>query len=171
MNLFKLFKIAEDKHDDCGQLFEKIYELGADMAETELKKITATAGLCGRVAYADTEITDDEISKIKAMLRNDSKLSANAADIVVTLILEKKVELLTLEEHFYTRLANESMDDNEKRSLLKNMFLIAAADGTICLEEENMLFNVASQLKLPRQAVVDLKREFKDYLSVFQSDK
>ena len=168
MNLLKLFKVTEDKHEDCGQLFDKISELGANMAETELKKITATAGLCGRVAYADTEITDDEINKIKTVLRNDSKLSANAADIVVTLILEKKVELLTLEEHFYTRLSNESMNPDEKHALMKNMFQIAAADGTICLEEENLLFNVASQLKIPRQTIVEFKREFKSYLSVFQ---
>ena len=171
MNLLKLFKVKPNVQNDCGRLFEKISELGAQLEEAELKQLTAIAGLCGRIAYADTEITPDEMEKTTAILQAESKLSSNAIRIITTLIVEQRVELLTLEEHFYTRLANESMTTDEKRLLLKNMFLIAAADGTICLEEENLLFNVAGQLKLSRQDVVDLKREFKDYLSVFQSDK
>ena len=169
MNLFKLFQLESTAHPDHGQLLDRISQLGENLSETELKQITAIAGLCGRIAYADTQITDDELMKTRAILHDESKLSRASVNIIMQLIVEKRVELLTLEEHFYSRLANESMTVDQKRHLLKNLFRIAAADGTICLEEENLLFNVASQLKVSRQEIVELKREFKEYLSVFQT--
>ncbi|MBN2526637.1 MAG: TerB family tellurite resistance protein [Deltaproteobacteria bacterium] len=169
MNIFKLFQIVPEKKQEFGQLFDRISQLGEQLSDTDLKKVTATAGLYGRIAYADTEITPDEVEKIKSILATDTGLSKKSSAIVTTLMLENKVELLTLEEHFYTRLANECMTVDEKKSLLKKMFQIAAADGTICLEEENQLYGVASHLKLSRQEIVELKREFKEYLSVFQS--
>jgi uncharacterized tellurite resistance protein B-like protein len=171
MNLFKLFKLESTPHADSGQLFDRISQLGAHLNESELKQITANAGLCGRIAYADTHITDDELEKIRGILLAESGLSENSVDIVMALIVEQRVELLTLEEHFYSRLANESMTREQKHHLLRNLFRIAAADGTICLEEENLLFNVAVQLKMSRQDIVDLKREFKNFLSVFQKQE
>lgn len=170
MNLFKLFKLGPAEHRDFGQLFDRIAKLGSHLTETELKEVTAVAGLCGKTAYADDKITPTEISKIKAILLSESKLSAESVDIVLTLIQEQRVPLLTLEAYFYIRLANEAMDKEQKRALLRNLFQIAAADGTICLAEENTLFSMADQLKLQRQEVVALKREFKNFLSVFQSE-
>lgn len=169
MNLFKLFKLAPEKESEFGQLFERVSQLSDQLSDNELKQVTAMAGLYGRVAYADTEITPDEISKIKHILKEDSKLSSKSIETITTLMFEKKVELLTLEEHFYTRLANESMTHEDKQRLLRKLFQIAAADGTICLEEENQLHNLANQLNLSRQEIIDLKREFKNYLSVFQN--
>jgi uncharacterized tellurite resistance protein B-like protein len=169
MNLLKLLGIAPEKGQDFGQLFEKISTMGQALSESELKQATATAGLCGRIAYADAVITEDELERMTSILRAESKLSPQSVDIVTTLLVDHRVELLTLEEYFYSRLANESMTEDEKRALLKNLFLIAAADGTICLEEENALFTIASQLRLPRQTVIELKREFKRFLSVFQT--
>ena len=169
MNLFNLFKLKPDDKRDHGQLFEKISALGEQLTETEIKQVTAVAGLCGRVAYADTEITADEIAKISGILKNESKLSPRSIEIVTTLLVEHRVELLTLEEYFYSRLADESMTEDEKRALLKDLFRIAAADGTICLQEENLLYTIAAQLKLSRKDVAAMKREFKDFLSVFQN--
>ena len=169
MNLFKLFKLETEKEHDFGVLFDKISELGEALTESELKQTTAVAGLCGRIAYADAEITSDEIKRTTDILRRESKLSPQSISIVTTLLVDHRVELLTLEEYFYSRLANESMTEEEKRALLKNLFRIAAADGTICLQEENLLFTIASQLRLSRQDVILLKREFKEFLSVFQT--
>ena len=171
MNLFKLFKLEPEKERDFGELFDKISELGEHLTESELKQTTAVAGLCGRVAYADAEITSDEISRIADILRRESKLSPQSIDIVTALLVDHRVALLTLEEYFYSRLANESMTEDEKRALLKNLFHIAAADGKICLQEENLLFTIASQLRLSRQEVILLKREFKNFLSVLQTLK
>ena len=169
MNLLSLFKLTPEHKQDYGQLFDKISEIGEQLTETEIKQVTAVAGLCGRIAYADTEITEDEIARISTVLQNESKLSARSIEIVTTLLVEHRVELLTLEEYFYSRLANESMTEAEKRALLRHLFRIAAADGTICLKEENLLFTIASQLKLPRKEVIQLKHEFRDFLSVFQT--
>ena len=169
MNLLSLFKLKPDAGRDYGRLFDKISELGEQLTESEIKKVTAVAGLCGRIAYADTEITPDEITRISSILKSESKLSARSVDIITTLLVEHRVELLTLEEHFYSRLADESMTGDEKRALLRHLFRIAAVDGTICLQEENLLFTIASQLKLSRQDVIRLKREFKDFLSVLKT--
>jgi len=169
MNLLKLFGLEPQQQRDFGQLFDKISTLGQALSEAELKQVTATAGLCGRIAYADTVITGEELEQISSILRAESKLTPQSINIVTALLVDHRVELLTLEEFFYSRLANESMTEEEKLALLKNLFRIAAADGTICLEEENLLFTIASQLKLPRQAVIQLKRKFKNFLSVFQT--
>jgi uncharacterized tellurite resistance protein B-like protein len=171
MNLMKLFNLESASHEDSGQLFDRISRLGEHLNESELKQITAIAGLCGRIAYADTHITDDELDKTRAILLAESHLSPESVNIIMELIVEQRIELLTLEEHFYSRLANESMNPEQKQHLLLNLFRIAAADGTICLEEENMLFNLATQLKMSRQDIVTLKREFKEYLSVFQTQQ
>ncbi|MBN2344111.1 MAG: TerB family tellurite resistance protein [Deltaproteobacteria bacterium] len=168
MNLFKLFQIDESKQAEHGKLFQRIEELAEQLSETELKEATAVAGLLGRIAYADTEFKDEEVAKIKAILHKESKLSNEAIEVITQLLVEQKIELLTLEEHFYTRLANEVMSADQRFELLAYMFQIAASDGTICLEEENLLHSVAESLKIPKSDVVSLKRTFKNYLSVFQ---
>lgn len=168
MNLFKLFNFETEKKKDFGQLFDRIAQLGEGLGDEELKEVTAVAGLLGRVAYADSEISKEEQTEIKSILQKKSKLTAAAIEIILTLIVEKRVELLTLEEHFYARLANEVMSKEARKQLLENLFQIAAADGTICLEEENTLYGTAVSLKIPKNELTELKRKFKSYLSVFQ---
>lgn len=168
MNLLKLFGIDTTAKQDFGRLFDRIGELTVGYNESELKEVTATAGILGRVAYADTQITDDELKQIKTILQNESRLSSEVVNVVSSLIQDQKIELLTLEEHFYTRLANEVMTKEKKVALLKSMFKIAAADGTICLEEEKIIYITATSLKISKQELIELKRSFKEYLSVFK---
>jgi uncharacterized tellurite resistance protein B-like protein len=158
----------ENNHQDFGELFNYIQTLTTEHGEDEAKRITGYAGLLGRVAYADTVITSEEIARIKNILQKESGLKLDAIASIIKLITDRKVEILTIEEHFYARMINEACTMDQKLNLLKNMFEIAAADKNICTAEENLIYQTSESLKIPRADLTKMKRMYAEYLGTLK---
>ena len=159
---------TEKEHQELGELFDLIQTLTGDRGEDNAKLITGYAGLLGRVAYADTVITTEEITQVKNILQKESGLNVEDIASIIKLITERKVEILTIEEFFYARMINEVCTPEQKLQLLKNMFEIAAADGNICTQEENLISQTAESLKISRKELTGLKRRFSSYLGTLK---
>lgn len=171
MDLFKLFGVTNGdrkKESKWGTLFDKINKLLPNRNGDEVKLITGYAGLLGRVAYADMDISTEEQKHILLILRNQMGVDPVIADTILALLLANKVELLTIEDHFYARLVNEVADREHKLKLLNGLFEVAAADKEINAKEDTSLFRIAENLNLSRADVVTLKRQYRDFLSVLK---
>ncbi|MBN2804056.1 MAG: TerB family tellurite resistance protein [Deltaproteobacteria bacterium] len=167
MSWFNLLGIKEDKND-LGELYNFISGLTSDHGDEYAKFITGYAGILGRVAYADNVITDEELKEIESVLLLKSKLSKDETASIIELITKHKVEILTIEEHFYTRMINEVCTKDKKLDLIKNMFEIAAADNTICTLEENLIYQTATAINISKKELTEIKREFSKYLGTLK---
>lgn len=166
MNLWKFLGVKDERPaEDYGELYQKIQSLLKDRSENQIKWITGVAGLLGKVAYADMEISTDEVEKISQLLLREDGLEADDAGMIVGMLRENRVQLLTLEDHIYIRLINAVASKDQKKTLLKALFAVAAADEHIAPEEDGVIRNVAKGLFLSHAEFIEARSAYREYLS------
>ena len=67
---------------------------------------------------------------------------------------------------YYTILVRS--EPAERLSLLRCLYIVAAADGVITGDESGEITNIAEEIGLNRTDVIALRSEFKDKLAEFQ---
>lgn len=122
-------------------------ELSAADAET-VAIVTAIAGLLGSIAYADRALTEDEQSLLVGALSGIHGLDERGAQAILRTLTKHIVAVSTLERPRFTRTLLELADRELRYQVLGLLVDVAAADGTIGLEEVNMLRSIAAALGL-----------------------
>ena len=173
MNLWKIFGIADkqqhgEKNSDLGKLFDGMQEIAKGNSEEDIKLITGFAGLLGKVAYADMEISDVEINRIRSVLSNTLHLSHKQVDSIIELLAKNRVQLFSVEDYLYTRLINAVCDKEQKMDLLKALFTVAAADESVSAEEEAAIRIVSKGLFLSHGDFISIRVQFKEHLDVLK---
>lgn len=138
-------------------------ELGSADAET-VAIVTAIAGLLGSVAYADRAITDDERDLLVASLSQIHGLDERSAQAILHTLTRHIVAVSTLERPRFTRTLVELGDRDLRYQVLGLLVDLAAADGTIGLEEVNMLRSITNALGLTQQDYNELQRRHRERL-------
>jgi len=172
MDLRKLFGISTAKATDIselGKLFSGIESIVSSSDEGEIKRITSVAGLLGKVAYADMNISEVEQQHIRQVLETHLHLSSQAAHKILKLLGEHRAQLYSIEDFIYLRMVNTLFDKEEKLRLLSTLFTIAAADNSVSAAEDAVLWSIAKGLKLSHREFVSVRAEFKDQLDVLKS--
>lgn len=155
---------AEDP--DLGLLFGGIERVLAGAPEAEIKLVTGYAGLLGKVAYADTEVTQEEGERIRRTLGAELGLGLGRVERIAELLEQERARLFTIEDYIYVRLVNEVADRDQKLALLRAMFAIAAADGSVRDREEQVIRVAAKGLLLSHADFIDARRQFREHLAV-----
>jgi uncharacterized tellurite resistance protein B-like protein len=154
--------------DELGSLFAAIEGMAAGLSVEDIKRITGWAGLLGRVAYADLDLAPEELTGIGEVLVRAHGLGADTARLVVELIEKNRVQLLSVENHFYARLVNEVASREEKRDLLGVLFRVAAADGTVAEREEATIRLVSRALLLDHADFIAARLLVRDSIPVLR---
>ena len=173
MGLLKLLGIRKEERagrDELGTLFEGIEGIIGDRPVDEIKLITGYAGLLGRVAYADLEITDDELARMHRVLASVLGLADDEVEAIVEILLRHRVQLLSLEDHVYARLVNDVADRPHKLKLLRALYEVGAADGSVREREDQEIRVISKALMLSHGDFIDARREFRDHLAVLKGD-
>jgi len=139
-------------------------ELGAADAET-VAIVTAIAGLLGSVAYADREITEEEHRLLVTELSKIHGLDARAAQAILKTLTQHIVTVSTLERPRFTRALLELGDRDLRYQVLGLLVDLAAADGTITLEEVNMLRSITTALGLTQTDYNELQTRHRERLN------
>ena len=164
----------EDYQNDvrCGRnLFEvagfltRNREMLAGRPEDEVKRITAYAGLLGKVAYADLEVSAAEEARVRELLADELGLSAVDAEAVGGLLRAQRARLFLVEDYVYARLVNELCDREAKLALLRCLFAVAAADGAVTGEEDATIGNVARDLRLSQGDFIEARSTVRQSLA------
>ncbi|RMG41268.1 MAG: TerB family tellurite resistance protein [Candidatus Dadabacteria bacterium] len=172
LDLLKLFGLKNGSSSESlehGSLFTRLSELLSGLSEREVAVITGISGLLGQVAYADLEISDKEICKIKSVLQSNLGLDEQHAELVVTVTKELTRELAGIEDFRYTRLINEHCTKDEKMQLLKALFEIASADDSISSDEDLAIGNIARDLLLTREDFISARADYTRFLDVIKN--
>ena len=163
-------QVAEEKDDEqLGLLFSEITRLLEGLKADEVKVVTGYAGLLGKVAYADMEISKEEIQNIRRVLREVLALDESPIAALIQILTEHRVQLFSVEDHLYTRLVNEVLTYTEKLKLLEALFSLAAADDDISQQEDAAIWTVAKGLKLSHGDFIASRKRFQKYLAVLRT--
>lgn len=142
--------------DDPGPLRETLEAL--DHLEPERAKyLAAFAYLMGRIAHADRHVSPEETRVMEALVAEHGQLSAEQAMLVVQLAKTNNLLFGATADFLVTREFSALATYEQKLSLMRCLFALAATDASISTVEEGELHRVANELKIDRPDLVALR--------------
>ncbi len=155
----------------ASRLHQKIENLLPNHNEEYQLKLACLSGLLARVAYADMDIAESEREKIAETLKKWTELSDHEIDVVSNLACDEVIDLSGLENTRYCHPLSEIMTHTERFSLLKALFAIAAADGSVEHVESEEIRHIAKGLLLEHKHYISARATVLDKLKALQKFK
>lgn len=129
------------------RLFEQIGS-GEDVEVRDEKDVRMiSAALLTEVATVDHELEQREQSTLTQLLRQHYQLESSAAEKLVQEALDHRDHATSLYE--FTQFVNNLFDERNKYLLVRQMWLVALADGVIEAFEEHLIRRVSELIHLP----------------------
>jgi len=138
----------------------------SDLPEEKAKFLSALALLLGRVAYADSDVSDTEKHKMKDLLIYEMKLSPDQAQAVTSIAIERTLTH-GLESHLILDQMNKLASFDQKRDVLRTLFALAA-DEDISVKESEEINLISKGLGFDQNEFIAIRSEFRDHLSVLK---
>src|SRR5712691_4254746 len=130
--------------------------------------IAAFAFVLGRVAYADLEISDVETNAMERLVMQHGGLPEEQAILVVEIAKTQNKLFGATENYLVTREFEKIATREQKLALIECLFAVAAADENITSEEDNVVKQIASELKLSHDDYIAARSRFREYLAVLK---
>ncbi len=140
-----------------------------DQLEPEhARYIAAFAYILSRVARADLRISEQETSAIERILVEIGGLPERQAILVVQVAKTQSTLFGGTEDFLVTEEFNRMATDEQKLTLLRCLFAVAAADNTISAAEDHEIREISRELLLTHMDYIQVRLEFRQYLGVLQ---
>jgi len=133
--------------------------------------LAAFAYVLSRVAGADLQITAVETAKMVELLRRLGQLTEAQALLVVEIAKSQQRLFGGTEDFLVTREFREIASEEQRFDLLRCLFAVAAADGTISSDEEAQLWQIANELGFSRPEFAEIRSDFSEMRSVLQPER
>lgn len=148
------------------KIVEQLDHLPPDRA----RFVAAFAYILGRVAHADLEISEEETRTMESVVMEHGRLPEEQALIVVQMAKTQALLFGGTENYLVTREFNRLAGREEKLALLRCLFAVSASDDTVSTVEDNVIRQVADELKLDHADFINARSEFRDYLGVLRAN-
>lgn len=135
---------------------------------TEARFLAAFAYVLARVAYADREISEEEVRTMESMVREHGGLGEAQATLVVQIARAQTMHLGGTEDYLVTRQFRELSTREQRLGLLQCLFAVAAADHSISEVENTRITEIAGELGLTRTEVAAARAAYRDRLAVLR---
>jgi len=139
----------------------ELARLPADVA----RYVAAFAYVLARVAHADWDVSDLEISEMRRIVSGLGELDETQADLVVELAKQQTVQLGGTENYVVTRQFRDLSSKAQRLGLLRCMFAVAAADDSVSHDEELQISQIATELGLTSDEVTAVRVSYRDKLA------
>jgi uncharacterized tellurite resistance protein B-like protein len=150
--------------DTVRQIVRELDKL--DIAQA--RYIACFAYILSRVAHADLEIKEEETLRIEQIVTQVGGLPEEQAVLVATMAKTHTELFGGTEDFLVTREFNGIASREQKLSLIRCLFSVAAADGVVSTIEDNEIIQIASELNLDRSDVASIRADFREYLGVLK---
>lgn len=131
--------------------------------ESEHKKLQiATCALFIEMANADNNFTDEERSKIIAMMQKLFSLDRESVEELIQLSEMKIKKSISLYE--FTSIINVSFSKDEKFELLKNLWRLIYVDEKLDMHEDQLVKKIGGMLNVEHQTIISAKLLVKEEL-------
>lgn len=159
-----------DVHGDTDTVRRIVSELNK-LEPARARHLAAFAYVLSRVASADLEISDVETRKIVEIVQRLGKIPEEQA-IIVAEIANSQNRLFGGTENFLvTREFREIASEEERRQLLDCLFAVSAADDAITGEEENQIWQIASELGFQHREYIQARLGYQEKRTVFKKSE
>ncbi len=164
MAFWDIFKTKKSNSEDLSTIHLKIKKLLPNENEDKLIKTACISGLLARVATIDYEVHKNEMEQMIHSLTKWGELSKPEAENVVKIALEEINDLAGLENHKYCHPLNEIMKPEDRYSILKALFSIAASDGSVDESESEEIRVICMSLRLQHKDFISARASVLDNL-------
>ena len=150
---------------------ETVRRIAAELDKLEPEEarfLAAFAYVRARVANADYEVSEDEIREMERLVRKLSELGEAQAALVVQIAKTQAVTLGATENYVVTRQFREVSTREQRLSLLRCLFAVAAADDSISEAENTEITLIARELGLTQPEIVAARSVYRDKLAVLK---
>ena len=117
----------------------------------------ATAALMIEISLADDHIDEQEYTTISDLLNNNFELSKEEINELIELAEQEVDHAVSLYE--FTKLINDQFDDNEKLTVIENLWRVAYADNVLDKYEEYYIRKVADLIYVPHHSYIKAKHK------------
>jgi uncharacterized tellurite resistance protein B-like protein len=137
---------------------------GAD--EETVLVVTAIVGLLGAVAYADSNYSPEEQSRVREELARINGMTPKGVSAICSALERHMLEIATVQTPRYSRVLRELGDHELRLDVLEMLVALAAADQVITSAETNVMRQIATALGLTQRDYNAAQAKYKDRLSV-----
>jgi uncharacterized tellurite resistance protein B-like protein len=152
-----------------GEVHDKIHAELPRLGEERVEQLAAFAGLLARAAIGDMQISDEEEHAMEACLRDPAGLDERDAGLVAHIAKNAAEALGGVEDYLLTRAFNERATPSEKEVLLECLYVVAGADGTVSIAEDDEIKRIGSALLIPHGRVMEIRMRHRDQLEVLRN--
>ena len=138
------------------------------LGRRQAKFIACFAYLLGRVANANMDISKEESREMELVVIERGELPEEQAIIVVQIAKTQNLLFGHTENFLVAREFNQIASREEKLALLDCLFAVSAADDEVSTVEDNVIRNIADELKLDHGDFIDARCRWRDYLAVLK---
>lgn len=117
----------------------------------------AACALLFEMVKADFEISASELQTMRSAVKKVIGIDDSTADTLIQLAQEESEAATSLYQ--FTRLINDNYSLEQKRELVKALWMIAFADGQVHRYEEHYLRNLVDLLYVPHSLFIQTKLE------------
>ena len=140
----------------------------AGLDDDTVQLLTAVTGLIACVAYADRQFTEAEQAHVREDLGRMHGLSPAGVDAICATLRDHVLELGTCNMQTHTRLLRESCELPQRREVLDALVDLAATDGSLSMDETNLLRRVTTALGLSQDDYLAAQSRHRERLSVLR---
>jgi uncharacterized tellurite resistance protein B-like protein len=176
MSILKFLGLESEQQDRTSKAGEtetvrKIVQKLDNLPEDQARYIAAFAYLLSRAARADLNVTADETAVMERIVTKEGGLPEELAPIVVQMAKTQNQLFGSTENYLVTREFERIATHEQKLALLECLFAVTAADSNITNEEDNVVKQISSELRLPHSDYIAARLRFREHLAVLKSEK
>lgn len=152
--------------DSVRRIARQLEELPPDRA----RFLAAFAYVLGRVADADLDISEAESRSMERIVERFGGVPEEQAVLVVEIAKSQNRLFGGTEGYLVTRELRQIATREERDRVLDSLFEVSAADDSISATEENLVWQIASELGLARSDYTAIRARWSEKRAVLRRD-
>ena len=141
------------------------------MDPDKARYVAAFAYILCRVASADLEISREETDRMERVLVEIGQLEPTEAILVIQMAKTQNLLFGGTQNYIVTKEFERIATHEQKMALLECLFAVSAADDSISTAEDNVIRQIADELRLERSDVVRVRTMFREHLEVLKKPR
>jgi uncharacterized tellurite resistance protein B-like protein len=154
---------TQPQHADRDTLRQVLDALDA-LEPARARYLARFAYLLGRVAHADQHVSPEETRAMETIIEQEGGLAVEQTMLVVSLAKHSSLLFGGTDNFLVAREFAVDATHEQKLQLLRCLFAVSIAEGSISIAEEREIQRIASELRVETQDLVALRLEHRAHL-------
>lgn len=167
-DLKALWNKPSSRPEDEVQVLRDIISKVDQLPEDRANYIASFAFLLGRVAYADLKTSKEEVERIEKLIVERFDLDQSQAILICNMAVHQNEMFGATENYLVAREFKAVTTLQERCELIDFLFQVAAADDSISSAEEAEINQMASELEISKDRLVEIRSKYRSQREVFR---